>query len=50
MACCTPQQVSAGRGSQSAATLWAAIGALFKSVEPDDGCANYFRHVGYGST
>ena len=30
-------------------TLWAAIGALLESFEPDE-CANYFRHAGYGST
>ncbi|MCE2475552.1 MAG: hypothetical protein J4F47_08320 [Alphaproteobacteria bacterium] len=30
-------------------TLWAAIGALLESFEPNE-CANYFRHAGYGST
>ena len=29
-------------------TLWAAIGALLESFQPDE-CANYFRHAGYGS-
>ena len=29
--------------------LWAAIGALLESFEPDE-CANYFRPAGYGST
>ena len=30
-------------------TVWAAIGALLESFEPEE-CANYFRHAGYGST
>ena len=36
----------AAAGTVSA--LWAAIGALLESFDPDE-CANYFRHAGYGS-
>ena len=34
--------------ARTVSTLWAAIGALLDSFEPDE-CANYFRHAGYGS-
>ncbi len=35
--------------ARTVGTLWAAIGALLESFEPDK-CAGYFRHAGYGST
>ncbi len=34
--------------ARTVSTLWAAIGVLLQSFEPDE-CANYFRHAGYGS-
>ena len=34
--------------ARTVSTLWAAIGVLLESFEPDE-CANYFRHAGYGS-
>ena len=35
--------------ARTVSTLWAAIGALLESFQPDE-CANYFRNSGYGST
>ena len=35
--------------ARTVSALWAAIGALLKSFEPDE-CANHLRHAGYGST
>ena len=34
--------------ARTISTLWAAIGVLLESFEPDE-CANYFRHAGYSS-
>lgn len=34
--------------ARTVSTLWAAIGVLLQSFEPDE-CANYCRHAGYGS-
>lgn len=35
--------------ARTVSTLWAAIGALLESFQPDE-CANYFRNSGYAST
>jgi len=35
--------------AHSVSNLWAAIGRLLESFEPDE-CANDFRHAGYCST
>ena len=34
--------------ARTVSTLWAAIGVLLESFQPDE-CVNYFRHAGYGS-
>lgn len=35
------------RKARTVSTLWVATGRLLASFEPD-GCANCFRHAGYG--
>ena len=35
--------------ARTVSTLWAAIGVMLESFEPDE-CASYFRYAGYGST